>query len=145
MTPLAEAGIPLQWNLEPPAGRGHISPRWGASLNGLKVTARIPSFLGVPAQLRSYHSQVGMAIGIETRAGHLCLMRAVYMATARVSWLQNPALNCRGPTDSAAVKLGMFTGQNYGWGPEYMEEYLRQVPPSKPREDFDDRNTIYAM
>ena len=44
-----------------------------------------------------------------------------------------------------AVELGMFRGQHYGWSAEYMQEYLREVPPSEPQEDFDDRNAIYAM
>ena len=43
------------------------------------------------------------------------------------------------------VELGMFREQQYGWGPEYLQEYLDEIPPSEPREDFDDRNAIYAM
>ena len=39
----------------------------------------------------------------------------------------------------------MFRGQNYGWSPEYLEEYLKKVQQSEPRQDFDDRNAIYAM
>ena len=54
-------------------------------------------------------------------------------------------LSEEGPADSAVVELGMFRGGNYGWDPEYMEEYLKKTPPSEPREDFDDRNAIYAM
>ncbi|KAM0277355.1 hypothetical protein ACHAQH_005871 [Verticillium albo-atrum] len=43
------------------------------------------------------------------------------------------------------MELGMFRGQHYGWTPEYMEQYLKEVDQSEPQEDFDDRNAIYAM
>lgn len=39
----------------------------------------------------------------------------------------------------------MFRGPNYGWGREFMEEYLKEIPPSEPQEDFDDRNALYAL
>ncbi|KAM0327183.1 hypothetical protein ACHAQA_006315 [Verticillium albo-atrum] len=43
------------------------------------------------------------------------------------------------------MELGMFRGQHYGWTPEYMEQYLKEIDQSEPQEDFDDRNAIYAM
>ncbi|KAK1762055.1 hypothetical protein QBC33DRAFT_564193 [Phialemonium atrogriseum] len=29
-------------------------------------------------------------------------------------------------------ELGMFRGPNYGWGREFIEEYLKEIPPSEP-------------
>ncbi|KAH8903046.1 hypothetical protein BR93DRAFT_931480 [Coniochaeta sp. PMI_546] len=43
------------------------------------------------------------------------------------------------------VDLSFFRGEGYGWSNEYIEEYVKQVQPSEPREDFDDRNALYAM
>lgn len=43
------------------------------------------------------------------------------------------------------MELEMFRGQYYGWGQEYMQEYLKEVQPSEPRQVFDDRNALYAM
>lgn len=51
----------------------------------------------------------------------------------------------RGLADSMEVELGMFREQHYGWSPEYIQEYLKEVQPSEPREDFDDRISLYAM
>jgi protein-ribulosamine 3-kinase len=48
-------------------------------------------------------------------------------------------------TKIRAVELGMFRGPRYGWSDEYMEEYLKEMQPSEPKEDFDDRNAMYAM
>ena len=43
------------------------------------------------------------------------------------------------------VEIGMFRSERYGWSPEHMQEYVKEMQPSEPHQDFDDRNAIYAM
>lgn len=43
------------------------------------------------------------------------------------------------------VDLSYFRGERSGWSYEYIEEYVKLVQPSEPREDFDDRNALYVM
>ncbi|OIW25312.1 hypothetical protein CONLIGDRAFT_673422 [Coniochaeta ligniaria NRRL 30616] len=43
------------------------------------------------------------------------------------------------------LDLSYFRGERSGWSYEYIEEYVKLVQPSEPREDFDDRNALYVM
>lgn len=41
--------------------------------------------------------------------------------------------------------LGCCRAPRYGMGRAYVEEYFKNMPPSKPEEDFEDRLALYAM
>ncbi|KAI1189293.1 Fructosamine/Ketosamine-3-kinase [Nemania serpens] len=43
------------------------------------------------------------------------------------------------------AELGICRIPHYGLGELYVEEYLKRMPISEPKEDFDVRNAIYAM
>ncbi|KAI0147641.1 Fructosamine kinase-domain-containing protein [Xylariaceae sp. FL1272] len=42
-------------------------------------------------------------------------------------------------------ELGMWRCEHTKLGPDYIEEYLRHVPPSEPREQFEDRVRLYSV
>lgn len=46
---------------------------------------------------------------------------------------------------NGAADLGCCRAPRYQLGPDYVAEYFKHIPPSEPKEDFDDRWALYAM